>query len=181
VTKGEEQLGRTRRWLHRLQHINDGFVMDLKSFESSQGAFIEEKRDDFLAFFLNCYHVKDWIRNDTNGHKALKDAVEEYLKQTVALQITRELCHGAKHLRHDQHGSRESLGTHWRGRSVISHSPHNSDIVTITLKFHLDAQGGFRDAFEVAEASVTAWERFFELTEKELALFTPKPGRKRGK
>jgi hypothetical protein len=51
----EEQYERVKRWYKRFDEINQG----KENYRSS-----EDCRDEVYAFFINCYHLKDWIKND---------------------------------------------------------------------------------------------------------------------
>ncbi len=53
--------------------------------------------DDVLHFFLDCWHLKDWIKNDTNLPSALKDSIARDVHAQAILQIARKLVNGWKH------------------------------------------------------------------------------------
>lgn len=164
MTKGEEQLERTKRWLKRLQTINDGFQHEAATYDSvDQRALIEECRDEFLAFFMNAYHVKDWIKRGNSLR--VMDAVEEYIEQTPALLIAHDLCIGAEHL--------SDTGTNWTGFIFKAHD--HGDVVTIQVRLHIHTNkpphGDQRprvEALEVANECVAMWEQFFTFSEEKL-------------
>ena len=52
MTKYSEQFARMRRYLERFGEIRAGRVHDRDS---------EHYLDDVYSFFLNCYHLKDWL------------------------------------------------------------------------------------------------------------------------
>jgi len=58
--------------------------------------------DIATAFFQNCCHLYDWIRNDEtlelDGHRS---AVLDAARASPQLKIARDVCNGAKHLRLD--------------------------------------------------------------------------------
>ena len=65
----QEQLKRVERWLSRIRHSSKH---DRNQYE------------DFLwAFFQNCWHLKDWIMNDTNSSALGKFVKEEAENQSV--------------------------------------------------------------------------------------------------
>jgi hypothetical protein len=51
-----EQWERVKRWYKKIKDIEEGTV------EESD----DELRDQVYAFFINCYHLKDWVKNTTN-------------------------------------------------------------------------------------------------------------------
>ena len=83
-----DQLNRVIRWYRRFQQINEGI---------QKGASFEGQYDDMLAFFMNCYHLKDWIKNDISDD-SLNTVVEDYINQNDCLKLCADICNGAKHL-----------------------------------------------------------------------------------
>ena len=55
MSKYEEQFKRVNRWYDRFKKLNSGK-------EHTRNTDFEA--DDVHAFFINCYHLKDWIKND---------------------------------------------------------------------------------------------------------------------
>lgn len=49
------------------------------------------------AFFLFCYHLKDWLINDSSIKIAAKD-VETFISASTPLSISADLANGSKHL-----------------------------------------------------------------------------------
>jgi hypothetical protein len=90
------QYYRTERWLGRMEAIYDGKYTPVGNSD--------DLLDHILAFFLNCYHIKDWLKNgpewqvDVDG--GLKRmAVEQFVTESEALCICADLCNGNKTLR----------------------------------------------------------------------------------
>ena len=50
-----EQFDRVKRWYQRFVTIDEGRRHTLPS---------DNYQDEVYAFFLNCYHLNDWIKND---------------------------------------------------------------------------------------------------------------------
>jgi hypothetical protein len=164
ASKREEQMLRVKRWLKRLHRINNGLTISpSSSFQPEQ--FINECRDDFLAFFLNCYHLKDWIAKDKTSSSLQKRAIEPYINQTPELRVTADICNQAKHLELDRR--RSSSEARWRGRTYDARDK-SDNTVSVHLNFYLQAEGSFRDALSLANEAVSAWEKFFALTDTEL-------------
>jgi hypothetical protein len=78
-----DQLKRARRFRERMKTANQSG---------------EEFHDMAWAFFQNCWHVKEWVRNDRAQPKAKRDAVKKEAEQSTVLTICQDLCNGTKHL-----------------------------------------------------------------------------------
>ena len=82
-----EQWLRVRRWHQRVAPI----LADPPPPRSPGEA---DAADDVFAFFMNCYHLKDWLKNDlADPHPEAEKLVDD----TEALRICRDLCNGLKH------------------------------------------------------------------------------------
>jgi hypothetical protein len=84
------QYERMIRWYKKFEEIDYNYQNKL-----------DEYLDIAYAFFMNCYHLKDWIINDTNIDLPRND-VEEYVNITECLSVCADICNGLKHLRLDR-------------------------------------------------------------------------------
>jgi hypothetical protein len=112
-----------------------------------------EYDDDLQHFFQDCWHLKDWIKNDTSVTKGLKDAIEGEVKAHKSLRIAADIAIGCKHL--SRTTNRE--GAYVTSKSVIAHlgQARGVDVFhTITLDdgSTLSAQDVARDAFRAWDA-----------------------------
>ena len=58
-----------------------------------------EYEDDIWSFILNCWHFKDWIKNDVEGvAKATRGKIEVEVNSYPALMIIGDLANRSKHL-----------------------------------------------------------------------------------
>jgi len=87
-----EQFDRVKRYYQRLQEIGSGRVHDRAS---------DFYDDDFLAYFMNCYHLKDWIKNDDSLPEEIKSDVEKFIKDHQCFLYCADIANGAKHLKLD--------------------------------------------------------------------------------
>jgi len=80
-----------------------------KQFERVQRAYtrvldnrnrkLVEYEDDAWGFILNCWHLKDWIKNDFEGvAKATRGKVEVEVNSYPALMMVGDLANKSKHL-----------------------------------------------------------------------------------
>jgi hypothetical protein len=77
------QLDRVRRFLERVEGPN---LRDV------------EFQDMMWAFFQNCYHLRDWVRNDPLLPGIKKRTIIHLAGESLALRRSGDLCNGTKHL-----------------------------------------------------------------------------------
>jgi hypothetical protein len=78
-----EQLNRVRRFLDRISRQHRPPV---------------EYEDDVWSFFQNCWHLKDWVKNDPNVPESVRDSIEEHAGRSGLLKTCRDLATRMKHL-----------------------------------------------------------------------------------
>src|SRR5262245_59886006 len=86
----QEQWDRTKRYFARFEAIDGRMEHTVSS---------DHYIDDIYAFFQNCYHLKDWIKNDGTAPIAKRNGVEGYINSHPCLQLCADLCNGLKHLK----------------------------------------------------------------------------------
>ena len=147
-----EQWERVKRWWSRFGEISKGRVY-LDNTEFSE--------DEIFSFFLNCYHLKDWIKNDPTSGR-LSDLVEEYVNKSEALSICADLCNGLKHLERDPKRVRKNakFGPQTHRISL------GSDSALIALSYTIETDSGSFDALEIAAKCLVEWENFFNQNRK---------------
>ena len=141
-----EQFERVKRWYERFGRINAGRKHDRSS---------DYYQDEVYAFFFNCYHLKDWIKNDKSvGAAAAK--VEEFINKNKELSLCADICNGVKHLRltSSRSGQHPRFGP--RKFEVQMGGPE----ATISVKYSIDTSSGPVDAFELATKCLQAWKKF---------------------
>src|SRR5262245_60194522 len=89
TTSYREQYDRMKRWYDRFVALDQGRPHDVPS---------DNYLDEIYAFFMNCYHLKDWIIHDIT---ALPDekVVETYINSSHPLKLCADICNSLKHLR----------------------------------------------------------------------------------
>ena len=143
-----EQFERVKRWYERFERINNG-----KAFDCSPDCL----QDEVYAFFFNCYHLKDWIKNDAKiGAAAAK--VEGFINQNNNLGLCADICNGLKHLRRTSSRSGQDPKFGPRKFAVQIGGPET----TISVKYSIDTSIGSVDAFELATNCLQAWEKFIK-------------------
>jgi hypothetical protein len=148
----EEQFYRLKRWYQRLEMINNN---QIKNFNSTY-----HYEDEFYAFFLNCYHLKDWIKNDESIIS--KGDVEDFINKNNCLRICADICNGQKHLK--LHRTRSECIPKLGKRDLhFEYKKENpSTWSMIGMKFYIKTEIGIIDAFELASDCMEKWQEFIE-------------------
>jgi hypothetical protein len=79
------QLSRVKRWYDRVQ--------SLKS-KSETEPLTAYDFDTLIAFFQNCYHLRDWLES---ARPELKNDVKILFENSFEMCACRDICHGFKH------------------------------------------------------------------------------------
>jgi hypothetical protein len=144
-----EQWERVSRWLIRIRETKAGLVHTRES---------ETYQDDLYAFFQNfhnCYHLKDWVKNDPVSAAEVAD-VETFISNTESLRICADLTNGTKHFVVTT--PRQDPETRVGSRNI--HISLGGPEAMIAITFNIVAGGTTRDAHDVAEECFAAWEKY---------------------
>jgi hypothetical protein len=138
------QLDRARRFLSRVEHMRHDRDSDYSDHDF---------QDMMWAAFQNCWHLKDWIKNDPNVSDAHKQAVIAMAHDSPALSACQDLCNGTKHLIGAKTGARHG---HIDSVFAAPGGPllHRDCIVT-------DANGEEVSGTVLCRACIAEWERIF--------------------
>jgi len=148
VAKYLEQYKRVRRWWTRLESLDRGRVHEVES---------ENYVDEIYAFFLNCYHLKDWIKNDPEVSTTVQQQVEDHINRNRSLKLCADLCNSLKHLvltKKQRSGEGPAFGKKDYALKL------GGGRARIALNYQVDTTGGPVDAFQLASDCVEAWEDF---------------------
>lgn len=116
--------------------------------------------DDLWSFFQNCYHLKDWIKNDPDVADEIQRMVEKFVQDNEELRICADLANRSKHLKLDKPPRQDAKIT---SRNVIIYVPTaGSDSVGTSTCEHIITLGDGRTriALDVAIKAVEAWKDF---------------------
>lgn len=132
------QLDRTRRFLARTQ---DPQLRDV------------DFQDMIWAVFLNCYHIRDWVREDPRLTKEQKSALNDKANASALLAMCGDLCNGIKHSVADRkptrHGYVETIFP------TGSHEAESIDCIVTAGGEHLSGK-------KLAAQFVAEWERILQ-------------------
>jgi hypothetical protein len=88
----QQQLARVRRSLARVENMSINSKLELPPERQT------EYEDMLFAFFQNCWHLKDWIRNDAAAPRTLAGPIEQLCSQCQSLMLCADVANGTKHL-----------------------------------------------------------------------------------
>ena len=151
-TSWQDQHERVGRWQKRVSAIRRGIPPDMSQAEAL---------DEIYAFFMNCYHLRDWIIN--SGFRKRED-VDAFIAATPDLQLCADICNGLKHYRLDP--KRALSAPTWSTAREITFSfppgvgsfpPSVSDSGP---RWVFTTDGAAVGMFELADNCVAAWDRF---------------------
>jgi hypothetical protein len=148
-----EQWLRVRRWHQRVAPI----LADPPPPRSPGEA---DAADDVFAFFMNCYHLQDWLKNDQSDPHP---EAEKFVNDTEVLRICRDLCNGLKHAVLDERRRTTTYPTMTTTAAVLYDSVAGiTDDLAVPIVQWLIVldDGDERDTATVADECIKAWQRF---------------------
>jgi hypothetical protein len=141
-----EQLDRLLRSYERFRHIDEGRRHNMTS---------ADYEDEVYAYFMNCYHLKDWLINDPDFSASSRD-VESYINNNKELQICGDICNAHKHLVLNRPRSEED--PIFGAKKIHLHLGGGE--AELKIKFTIDTTSGLLDAFELATKCLELWKTF---------------------
>lgn len=127
----------------------------LRKMRNNRNRELVDYEDDVWCFFQNCWHLKDWIRNDDRIPQEHRDSVENDVCQSEALCICADLANRSKHLKL----TTKRLDAAVTKRNLTIHAgPPGKGFGEYCFVVLLD-DGSERDAIAVAEAALNEWKR----------------------
>lgn len=150
ASKYREQYDRMKRWLDRFEILDTGRQHNVSS---------DNYIDEIYAFFMNCYHLKDWLKQDVSVPETIQQCVENHINQNRALTLCADLCNSLKHLvLSSRRKSDEDPTFGKKGFSLeLGAGP-----AMIALKYQVETTGEPIDAFQLASDCVDAWDDFLK-------------------
>lgn len=135
-----EQYDRTKRFLARFE---------LDSNDPVEGY------DDLCAFFILCYHIKDWIKNEPKfiEDTLIGEKVENYINTNPHLCLCAGLANGTKHFK------RNSNPRYSDTMPTLNLNAEASNKVVFTYTV-TQSNGVKMDALQLAKKCIRAWDKF---------------------
>ena len=85
-------------WRAQYDRMERGYTRLNKPYQSSV-----DYEDDIQHYFQDCWHLKDWIKNDVNVSQIVRDNIESEVDNHKSLRIVADLANGSKHLSRTKH------------------------------------------------------------------------------
>ncbi len=141
----QDQRNRIGRWHKRVSAIGRGIPVGMSK---------DEALDDVFAFFMNCYHQRDWIIG--SGFKSPAE-VDEYVRNTDVLALCRDICAGLKHFRAEP--TRAYIDSSWSTATITVSSTVPARREPIPGEYWvITTDRGNVDTFDLADRCVAAWD-----------------------
>jgi hypothetical protein len=124
--------------------------------------------DMAYAFFVACYHLRDWLLQDP---RVVKDELDKFIADDQSLSLCRDICNGSKHavLTRARSTDDARLG---RQHVTVGGTAGSAYRWTVTYVDIATNEARGRDALELADACMARWEVF----RVERVLPRPMPG-----
>jgi hypothetical protein len=148
-----EQYERMQRFYDRFRQIKPGLTDKISS----------DYEDDVYAFFLHCYHLKDWVKNDTSVKSRMPNIgtdVERFVNESEALSLCADLCNSLKRLelKRSSGGERPTFGL-----KQYHHRLGLGSGRSIRLEWLIEQNNKPPiDAFELATECIAEWDKFLQ-------------------
>lgn len=152
-----EQFERIKRW-HKI--LNEIRVSNSSEDEA------DYQVDCIYAFFINCYHLKDWL---LHSKVVDKSKINGFIKKNKEMKICRDICNGIKHLSltNPSIGHNIKCDCGWHGvtlhreydsfQEVLKNAnPLQNATYTVLADFEKF------NVFELADRCVELWKNFME-------------------
>jgi hypothetical protein len=146
-----EQWERVHRYYNRIEKLTKGIAPTRKN--SPEFNFL----DEFCAFFVFCYHLKDWIDNDTRLNLPRKIA-DTFVNENECLEICGDICNGIKHLHLDF--PKRFPPAKFEKEARVSLKIDAGKLVSIRAKIFVSTDKGIINAFDLATESMDKWREF---------------------
>jgi hypothetical protein len=119
--------------------------------------------DFAYAFFVFCYHLKDWIKNDVTVAPNVRGQVESFVKSSPALALAGDIANGFKHLVRDRPGSVDA-GARIEARGPRLGMDFSLGTSVLGAAIMIVGDQGPRFARDIADDCIKAWDQFVQGT-----------------
>lgn len=133
----------------------------LKRISTNNGNAISntESRDTTEDFFNQCYHLKDWLKNDKT--LSIKKDVEAFVTKSTALSLAADYCNSFKHGGLDRNSR--------SGKDLEKINTHiNFNLTTrgfiASSQLEITISGEKYDSLKLAEKCIKDWDKFLKIS-----------------
>jgi hypothetical protein len=139
--------------LDRIKRLRD----DIKRFSVANDDNFEGAIDAFTSFFIQCYHLRDWLIDSRYG----RIDIDIFVSKSPTLSLCRDIANTQKHKRIDKYEPQNHLVEH-KFSGISTPITKYYDPFRKENRFGIDVQefGTLVDVIDLAENCVEEWERF---------------------
>ena len=141
-----------RRTVKSLAILREHMATPVKAFPPSDavGKHVGQALDLFARFFQDCFHVKDWVKNDNTCPKALRDSMEPLYAAAAPLADCADLANAQKHFVLNKHVRNADKDA----QPGIRAATIKGNLESVTIEFFITVGKSQRNAMEYAEYCV---------------------------
>ena len=122
-----------------------------------------DHEDDVYAFFMHCYHLKDWVKNDTSVKTRMPNIgadVEQFITESEALSLCAALCRSFKRLELNRS---QSSAPRVFGRTRYHYQLNIGSRSSMRLEWLVERNNKSpMDALELATECIAEWDKFLK-------------------
>lgn len=155
-------------WKVKIQKMDSG-ITRTKFFIDSFGAdelydynmkYKERGIDTIYTFFQNCFHLKDWMKEDSDIRILVSSKdIEDFVNQDSYLTICADLCNGSKHSRL-KYNIRQDKDTDVEATCYVLRQEEDLEELSVSGAFLVICSGREYDALELAKSCIERWDDF---------------------
>ncbi|WP_250030339.1 hypothetical protein [Paractinoplanes maris] len=164
-----------------------GHLAEVVTGSGSHVVDSDDARDILVYFYMNAYHLKDWIKNDPATSSAA-GSVEGFVGATAALRLCADLANGVKHLKLTRQTKTGDSQTSFSSQSVVvrpgtirARATVNDEGQIAAIRntpsdepkpalhtWEVRSSGQAYDALELADEIVDAWKAWLQHPQQHL-------------
>jgi hypothetical protein len=150
---------RTKGWRGQYDRMKRAYARAQTTIEMG-----EQRVDDYYSFFVWCYHLKDWLKNDETVPPAVRAMVEAFVKERRALAISGDIANGVKHLLRDERRARVDPSAKVSAiPPAFQKSAFQGNAFQAEGRVVVVVDGNHEDAGGMAQVCVAAWDDFLRI------------------
>ncbi len=151
-----EQFERIKRWHKILNKIK---------ISNSPEKQADYQVDCIYSFFINCYHLRDWLEHSKVVDKT---KIDKLFGDNIEMKICRDICNGIKHLSltNPSIGNNVSCNCSWHGvtlhREYIHPEMRNGNSPLKDSNYVIIADFEKINVFDLADKCINLWDNFLK-------------------
>jgi len=139
--------------LERIKRLEE----DIQRFSVSTDDNFKNAIDAFTSFFIQCYHLRDWLVESRYGRRD----IDIFISKSPYLSVCRDLANKQKHKTIDKYEPQNHFVEH-KDSGILSPIVRYYDPTRKQNRFGVDVEefGTLLDVVDLAEKCIEEWQRF---------------------